>query len=256
MKFDPELSIIQQKMAASSAGINRRQAVLKALDLKSGQTVLDVGCGGGHLLEDLSLAVGKNGSVYGLDPSESQLKSAESRCKELTNVKLISGSASKIELKAKSCDSVTSIQTLEYIKNLDSTLAEITRILRSNSIFINVSVLWDHFKFYGPEEKLNNLMHEAFKSHCFHQMIPMVLEGKLNELGFRNLKNKGLSYLVTHRNNNSPAAHAEIIIAKHALKQGVSQEKVLDWQKQLVRAEKNQTYGFTSFPVLTSGYLI
>ena len=47
MKFNRELSIIQQKMAATSAGVNRRQAVLQALNLEAGQTILDVGCGGG-----------------------------------------------------------------------------------------------------------------------------------------------------------------------------------------------------------------
>ena len=85
MKFNRELSIIQQKMAATSAGVNRRQAVLQALNLEAGQTILDVGCGGGHLLEDLSLAVGEKGSVYGLDPSTTQIKSAQSRCMNLTN---------------------------------------------------------------------------------------------------------------------------------------------------------------------------
>ncbi|MDG2356423.1 MAG: methyltransferase domain-containing protein [Paracoccaceae bacterium] len=256
MKFNRELSIIQQKMATSSAGVNRRQAALKALNLETGQTVLDVGCGGGHLLEDISLAVGEKGLVYGLDPSEVQIKSAQSRCKKLKNVKLICNSASKIDLTTKSCDSVASIQTLEYIKNLDSTLEEITRVLKNNSMFINVSVLWDHFKFHGPENKLNNLMHEAFKSHCFHQMIPMVLGGKLKNLGFKNIKNHELSFLITKRHKNSPAVYAEMILSKHALKQGISEEKVLDWQKQLEKAEKNKTYGFTSFPVLTVSYLI
>ena len=256
MKFNRQLSIIQQKMAASSAGVNRRQAVLNALNLETGQTILDVGCGGGHLLVDLSLAVGEKGAVYGLDPSEVQIKSAQSRCKKLTNVELICSLASKIDLATKSCDSVASIQTLEYIKNLDLTLEEITRVLKNNSMFINVSVLWDHFKFHGPEDKLNNLIHEAFKSHCSHQMLPMVLEGKLKKLGFRNIKNQELPFLVTKRHKNSPAAHAEVILSEHALKQGISAEKVLDWQKQLERAEKNRTYGFTSFPVLTAGYLI
>ena len=65
-----------------------------------------------------------------------------------------------------------------------------------------------------------------------------------------------LSFLITKRHKNSPAYYAETIIANHALKQGISKEKVLEWRDQLDRAEKNETYGFTSFPVLTAGYLI
>ena len=50
-------------MAASSAGVNRRQEILTALSVETGQSILDIGCGGGHLIEDLALAVGPRGKV-------------------------------------------------------------------------------------------------------------------------------------------------------------------------------------------------
>ena len=39
MKFDNETSIIQQKIANGYAGISRRLAIMKALDLKIGENV-------------------------------------------------------------------------------------------------------------------------------------------------------------------------------------------------------------------------
>ena len=61
MKFDNETSIIQQKIANSYAGVSRRLAIMNSLDLEIGNNVIDVGCGGGHLVEEISLGVGERG---------------------------------------------------------------------------------------------------------------------------------------------------------------------------------------------------
>jgi len=79
MKFEGNASLLQQKMAASSAGVARRLAVMQALNLNVDDAILDIGCGAGHLLEDIALAVGTNGKVVGLDPSETQLAAARQR---------------------------------------------------------------------------------------------------------------------------------------------------------------------------------
>jgi cyclopropane fatty-acyl-phospholipid synthase-like methyltransferase len=47
MKFDKDISLIQQKMSETSIGIARRQNILKELNIEGGQTIIDVGCGGG-----------------------------------------------------------------------------------------------------------------------------------------------------------------------------------------------------------------
>ena len=154
------------------------------------------------------------------------------------------------------CDRVTSTQTLEYIEDIDSSLNELKRISKKNSKFVNVSILWDFFRFYGPEKKLNNVIHEAFRAHCFHQMLPLDLVGKLSNLGYQNIKSENLSYLITNRDENSPAIFYEKMLAKFAISQGVEEEKVIEWQNQLSKCEKDKKFGFTSFPVLTSAYLV
>ena len=45
------------------------------------------------------------------------------------------------------------------------------------------------------------------------------------------------------------------MLCKFALSQGISEDKVDDWRKQLNESEKMGNFGFTSFPVLTSAYL-
>ena len=55
MKFENDSSILQRKMSSSYVGVSRRQAMIKALNINIGDIILDVGCGGGQLIEDLSL---------------------------------------------------------------------------------------------------------------------------------------------------------------------------------------------------------
>ena len=51
-------------------GLLDNKRILKALDVKPGQTVLDAGCGNGYMSKLFSKAVGPSGKVYALDPDE------------------------------------------------------------------------------------------------------------------------------------------------------------------------------------------
>jgi len=253
MKFEGNASLLQQKMAGSSAGVARRLAVMNALSLQTGDTVLDVGCGAGHLVEDIGLAVGSGGKAFGLDPSETQLESARVRCDLLSHATFLCGMADKVDLPSVSCDAIASIQTLDYIEDVGATLAEVARLLKPKAHFVNVSVLWDNFKFHGADEKLNDLIHETFKAHCYHQMLPMELSGRMAKHGIGNIRTESLAFVMTQRHENSPATYAEMVLANFAISQGVEEEKVQQWRSQLEQAEAEGRFGFTSFPVLTVG---
>ena len=255
MEFMNDLGKLQRLMASSSAGVSRRQAILENLPINAGDKIIDVGCGGGHLLEHLAKAVGEKGHIYGVDPSEDQIVQARGRCSEFENVTFFNSYANDIQLDQNWCNSVTSTQTFEYIKDIDAALHEATRVLVPGGAFVNVSILWDHFKFFGAEEALNNRIHEAFRAHCSHQMLPMELPGKLTQLGFRNIRNKSLAFVITQRDQNSPARYTEETVAFFALNHGISKTDVMDWRAQLSKAEKNRQFGFTSFPVLTIAFL-
>ena len=253
--FDSDLGKLQRLMAESIAGTTRRNAILSELHIQSGDTIIDVGCGAGHLLTHLAKAVGNNGTIYGLDPSKAQLGQANKRCSGFDNITLIERNADDSQLEDDSCHSATSTQALEYIADVNSALDEITRVLKPKGAFVNVSILWDHFKFYGADQRLNEKIHDAFRAHCSHQMLPMELPGKLERRGFRNVKDKSLAFVITRRDGNSPARYTEGVIGNFALTQGVSEEDVADWKLQLQEAETRGRFGFTSFPVITSAYL-
>lgn len=251
MEFTKDIGKIQRLMAASSAGIARRKAIMDNLTIDSDTTIIDIGCGGGHLLKLLAKSIGPNGLVYGLDPSKDQIAQAKIKCADFKNVFLLNSSATEIDLDDASCDIVTSTQTLEYIPTVDAALSECSRILKQYGGFINISILWDHFRFFGAEKKLNERIHDAFRAHCSHQMLPMELPGKLKKLGYRHIKHKSLPFMITARDQNSPARYTEEVISAFVLEQGIDQSEVNEWREQLMKAEKEGRFGFTSYPVLT-----
>jgi arsenite methyltransferase len=255
MKFDRDVGRLQRLMAASIAGVSRRQAILDNLTIRSGDRIIDVGCGAGQLLGHLAKAVGETGEVIGLDPSGDQLAQARTDCSDFTNVLLLERGADDTGLSDDCCDAATSTQALEYISDVDAALAEITRVLKPGASFVNVSILWDHFRFHGADTKLNDEIHEAFRAHCRHQMLPMELPGKLERLGYRHIRDRSLAFVITRRDDNSPARYTENVMANFALSQGVPEGDVKRWQSQLATAETEGRFGFASFPVLTSAHL-
>ena len=74
MQFDNKIGTIQQILTATNVGVIRRQAILNELNLKKHQNIIDIGCGGGHLVEEISMCVGPLGKAIGVDPSEFQIK--------------------------------------------------------------------------------------------------------------------------------------------------------------------------------------
>ena len=78
------------------------QQTMDALELQQGESVLDVGCGAGATVLELSQRVGDTGSVVGLDISEPLLARARERVAESgrAGVELRLGDASKVSFDA------------------------------------------------------------------------------------------------------------------------------------------------------------
>ena len=99
------------------------------------------------------------------------------------------------------------------------------------------------------------MIQNTFKAHCSHQMLPVTLKGRLKKFGFKYIKHKPLPVFITNKDENSPARYAEEVMAQFAIQQGVSKNKVSEWQSQLKTAEKEGRFAYTNLPILTYGYL-
>jgi len=114
-----------------------RNMALERLDIKRGETVLEIGFGTGHCLKQMAESVGENGRVYGIDISSGMLEVSKRRLEEaglLDRVKLYCGDALKIPYEDNKFDAVFMSFTLELFDTPEilKVLDEIERVLKAN----------------------------------------------------------------------------------------------------------------------------
>ncbi|MDG1888369.1 MAG: methyltransferase domain-containing protein [Alphaproteobacteria bacterium] len=251
MDFSGNVGEWQRNVSEGKAGKHRRMKVIEALNIKNGQSIIDIGCGGGHLLKELGMCVGEKGHISGLDNSPQQLENAKTYCSEYDCIRFIEGSAASIPCGAETFDALAAIQTYEYIEEVDPALKEARRVLKLGCPIAIVSILWDHCLFYGADEALNQTIFEAFKAHCSHQMLPMELSHLLPDNGFGSITRQNLSYLETALNAGMAGYYLSKLMALFATTKGVSNTDAQLWLSQLEQADKDGRFGFVNFPVLT-----
>ena len=252
MDFGGDIGLWQRKIAEGLEGTSRRLAVFEALAISSGQAVLDLGCGGGHLVRDIALAVGDSGRAVGLDASKEQIAAARSLCTDIAQVELIEGDATNLPFENASFDCLASIQMLEYVPDVDAAISEARRVLRPGSKAALVSVLWDHWRFHGAEPDLNDKMHEVFRKHCFHQMLPMEIPAKLEVAGFDGIAQKPIAFMNNTMHENAFSLWAAKLVAAFAIGKGIDEKEAAKWLEQLDTADAEGRFGFVSVPVLTT----
>src|SRR5262249_35555159 len=78
--FDDEMARIQRANAQTHDSVVRRNTVLETLNLRTGEKVLEIGCGGGFYAYEAAQFVGPTGHVSAIDISEDQIAAARGRC--------------------------------------------------------------------------------------------------------------------------------------------------------------------------------
>jgi arsenite methyltransferase len=105
---------------------------LAVADLNAGETVLDLGSGGGIDVLLSARRVGSTGTVYGLDMTDEMLALAKRNAEKAraTNVHFLKGLIEDIPLPAASVDVVISNCVVNLSTDKPAVLAEIARVLR------------------------------------------------------------------------------------------------------------------------------
>ena len=256
MDFDQQLGELQRKVSQCQEGIGRRKMIIDSLAVESGQSILDLGCGGGYQVRSLALAVGSGGRIVGSDPSLKQIEAAREYCADLDNVEFTQDSGTDLSFHDGSLDSVTSTNVLEYIDDVDSVVAEFRRVLKMGGRFCTISVLWDHHLFHGPDPALNDQIHHVFRDHCAHQMLPLELPSILLSNRFSGISSTPIPILNMTMHDNAFARWFSKTLSVFAIKNGMPEGDVALWQRQLEEADRDGRFGFVSMSVLTTGVAI
>lgn len=122
-------------------------------DLKSGLSILDIGCGLGYMSQHLAEIVGDNGHITAIDNSENQIKAAKMRCPEhLKNrIDWIVADIYELEKLNIKFDMVYCRFVLHHIHKPRLALTQISQILKPDGIYIGIEGVINYAYSY-PEQ--------------------------------------------------------------------------------------------------------
>jgi SAM-dependent methyltransferase len=120
---------LPDKAALASLGCGNPTAVM---DLREGETVLDLGSGGGIDVILSAKRIGLTGIAYGLDMTDEMLALAQQNAREagITNAHFLKGMIEQIPLPADSVDVVISNCVINLSVDKPAVLTEIARVLK------------------------------------------------------------------------------------------------------------------------------
>jgi ubiquinone/menaquinone biosynthesis C-methylase UbiE len=162
------------------------EPVLRMMDLKPGERVLDLGCGAGWATRMLARMVSpeksnrsKDGLVVGIDISDEMIRRAQQSSQEFQNVRYLAGSADRIPWESNFFDKVLSVESFYYYPDQDRALDEVRRVMApGGKLFILINLFTDNVYSLRWVEELQVAVHarsaneyvELLKTHRFERV--------------------------------------------------------------------------------------
>ena len=133
------------------------------LSLRAGQRLLDVGCGLGDASLALSIDLGEQGEVVGIDGSEMMLAEARVRAADAPcRVRFKVGDAGALDEPDASFDAVRSERMLQWVPDPARAVAEMARVVRPGGVVCLTDSDWSTLEFDVDDPDIGRRVHETF----------------------------------------------------------------------------------------------
>jgi len=185
--YDEAASLKQEVVAQTQDMVMQRQAVMLALSLKAGESVLDVGSGNGILARDMLAQVGSSGSVTGVDPAQAMISMSRNLCPGASFYK---GDATDLPVESEVFDAVTASQVLCFLPDVSAALAEMHRVLRPSGRLVILDTDWDTLLWNCNNKELLNRVIAELTSPYTSAHVPKLLSKQLRSAGFEIIERK------------------------------------------------------------------
>ena len=252
LSFAGDMTRLQQAIAESHDLVVRRGIVLETLNLRPGERVLELGCGGGYYTHEAGRFVGPTGRVCAIDISPDQVAAAQDRCAELAWIECRKADIVAPPYGDAEFDVVFAVQALEYLADLDGALRHIHRTLRIGRRLIVVATDWNSAVWHSDNAPLMQRVLTAWAPHTPCRDLPGILAARLGRAGIQPLRQMAIPILNTSYNPASFSYWVAQVIKPFVVSQrSVTEEEAAEWFDELARLEENGAYFFCITPVLT-----
>jgi SAM-dependent methyltransferase len=254
LQFDAETTrLLEYGYRGSDVG-RRRLATLELLEPRTGEVIVDVGCGPGYLLVELSRAVGEAGEVIGVDPSADVRKAAARQCDGFPNVRILEGTAGALPLDDASADRAASLQVFEYLSDIPGALAEIRRVLRPGGRLVVGDMHWDSWAWHSDDPGRMEAMMNAWDHHLADRCVPARLPHMMRQAGYEVETIRPLVFFDTVLRNDGLAMMLLKLMQAYALQNDlVDEPTVRAWADEQRRLAIDGRFFFSLAHFVVSG---
>ena len=255
--FDDEMARIQRAIAESYDLIVRRNTLMETLNLRTGEKVLELGCGGGSHAFEAAQFVGPTGHVSAIDISADQIAAARYRCAGFAWVDCKIGNLLELPYKDAEFDAVYSVQVLEYAGDLGKAFHEIHRVLRDGGRFLNISTNWSSCVWNSENKERMRRVLDGWSAHETHRDLPTIIAGELRKAALQVLLQRPVPILNTSLSESRISYWRTKLIPGYVVGRGaVSKEEADAWAAEFAELDQRGEYFFSLTPVLTEAIRI
>ena len=252
LAFTGDMARLQQVIAESHDLVVRRNTMLEALNLRTGERVLELGCGGGYYAYEVAQFVGPTGRVCAIDISTDQITAARLRCTALPWVECREADIAVPPYGGGEFDAVFAVQALEYLTDLDGALRHVHRMLRPGGRVVIMATDWSSAVWHSENATRMQRILAAFAPHTACPDLPSILASRLRRAGLEPLRQTAIPIVNTSYN---PARFsywvARVIRPFVVSRQAVTDEEAGEWLDEFAKLEERGAYFFCLTPVLT-----
>ena len=252
LEFDAETSATLERAYQGRDFVRRRHANIAALAPRPNEHILDVGCGNGLMLTELSGAVGPGGHVTGIDLSDDMLRSARRRCGATPNVSILKSNADALPFEDDIFHGVISVQVFEYFPELGPVLNECHRVLKPGGRLVVGDMHFDTLAWYSAHPNRMEKMLRIWDGHFVDRAVPSHLLRILRDHGFTHRESRAVTFVDTECRQDGLARMMLLLMAAYAHQTGaMADEDIEGWLSEQEDLARSGSFFFAMSHIVT-----